>query len=58
MALDKVANDILENARKEADLRIQEAEKERTKILQEADQKIEKMRKSEEKGATARHLMA
>jgi V/A-type H+-transporting ATPase subunit E len=49
MALDKVANDILENARKEADLRIQEAEKERTKILQETDQKIEKMRKSEEK---------
>jgi V/A-type H+-transporting ATPase subunit E len=49
MALDKVANDILENARKEADLRIQEAEKERAKILQETDQKIEKMRKAEEK---------
>ncbi len=49
MALEKVANDILENARKEADLRIQEAEKERAKILQETDLKIEKMRKSEEK---------
>jgi V/A-type H+-transporting ATPase subunit E len=49
MALDKVANDILENARKEADLRIQEAEKERAKILQESDQKIEKTRKAEEK---------
>lgn len=49
MALDKVANDILENARKEADLRVQEAEKERAKILQETDQKIEKMRKAEEK---------
>lgn len=49
MALDKVANDILENARKEADQRIQEAEKERAKILLETDQNIEKMRKSEEK---------
>lgn len=49
MALDKVANDILENARKEADQRIQEAEKERAKVLQEADQRIEKMRRSEEK---------
>jgi V/A-type H+/Na+-transporting ATPase subunit E len=49
MALDKVANDILENAAKEADQRIQGAEKERAKILLETDQKIEKMRKSEEK---------
>jgi V/A-type H+-transporting ATPase subunit E len=49
MALDKVANDILENAAKEAEQRIQGAEKERAKILQETDQKIEKMRKSEEK---------
>ena len=49
MALDNVANDILENARKEADLRVQDAEKERAKILQETDQKIEKMRKAEEK---------
>ena len=49
MALDKVANDILDNARKEADLRIQEAEKERAKILQETDQKIERMQKAEEK---------
>lgn len=49
MALDKVANDILENARKEADQRVQEAEKERTKILQEADQRIDKARRSEEK---------
>jgi V/A-type H+-transporting ATPase subunit E len=49
MALDKVANDILDNARKEADQRIQEAEKERAKILQEADQRIDKMRRSEEK---------
>ncbi len=49
MALDKVANDILEDARKEADQRIQEAEKERAKILLETDQKIEKMRKVEEK---------
>lgn len=49
MALDKVADDILENARKEADQRIQEAEKERAKILQEADARIEKMRKAEDK---------
>jgi len=49
MALDKVANNILDNARKEADLRIQEAEKERAKILQETDQKIERMQKAEEK---------
>lgn len=49
MALDKVANDILDNARKEADQRVQEAEKERAKILQESDQRIDKMRKAEEK---------
>jgi V/A-type H+-transporting ATPase subunit E len=49
MALDKVANDILDNARKEADQRVQEAEKERAKILQESDQRIDKMRKVEEK---------
>jgi V/A-type H+-transporting ATPase subunit E len=49
MALDKVANDILDNARKEADQRIQEAEKERGRILQEADQKVDRMRKVEEK---------
>ena len=49
MALDKVVNEIQESARKEADLRIQEAEKERAKILQEADQRIEKMHKAEEK---------
>lgn len=49
MALDKVANEILENAKQEGDLRIQEAEKERARILQEADQKIERMRKADEK---------
>jgi V/A-type H+-transporting ATPase subunit E len=49
MALDKVANDILESGRKEAYKRIQEAEKERARILQETDQKIEKMQKVEEK---------
>jgi V/A-type H+-transporting ATPase subunit E len=49
MALDKVANDILDNARKEADQRVQEAEKERARILQEADQKVDRMRKAEEK---------
>lgn len=49
MALQKVAEDILENARQEANARIQEAEKERARILQEADQKIERMKKSEDK---------
>jgi V/A-type H+-transporting ATPase subunit E len=49
MALDKVANDILESARKEADQRIQEAEKEKARILQDSDQKIDRMRKVEEK---------
>ena len=49
MALDKVANEILENAKQEGNLRVQEAEKERARILQEADQKIERMRKADEK---------
>jgi V/A-type H+-transporting ATPase subunit E len=49
MALDKVANEILESAKQEASLRIQEAEKERARILQETDLKIEKMQKAEEK---------
>ncbi len=49
MALDKVISEILETAQKEADQRIQEAEKERAKILQEADQRIEKLQKAEEK---------
>lgn len=49
MALDKVANDILEGAKQEAAKRIQDAEKERTKILQESDQRIEKLQKAEEK---------
>lgn len=49
MALDRVANEILDNARKEADQRVQMAEKEKAKILQDADQKIEKMRKAGEK---------
>lgn len=49
MALDKVADDILEGARQEAAKRIQDAEKERAKILQESDQRIEKLEKAEEK---------
>ncbi|NLK25443.1 MAG: hypothetical protein GX307_02575 [Euryarchaeota archaeon] len=49
MALDKVANEILESANQEGNLRIQEAEKERARILKEADLKIEKMQKAEEK---------
>ena len=49
MALDKVASEILENAKQEGNLRVQEAEKERARILQEADQKIERMRKADEK---------
>jgi len=49
MALDKVANEILESAKQEGDLRIQDAEKERARILQETDLKIEKMRKADEK---------
>jgi V/A-type H+-transporting ATPase subunit E len=49
MALDKVANEILESAKQEGNLRIQEAEKERARILQETDLKIEKMQKAEEK---------
>jgi len=49
MALDKVANDILEGARQEAAKRIQDAEKERAKILQESDQRIDKLQKAEEK---------
>jgi len=49
MALDKVANDILEGARQEAAKRIQEAEKERAKILQETDQRIDRLQKAEDK---------
>ncbi|KQM12662.1 hypothetical protein AOA80_00820 [Methanomassiliicoccales archaeon RumEn M1] len=49
MALDKVANEILENAKQEGNLRIQEAEKERARILNEADLKIEKMQRADEK---------
>ena len=49
MALDRVANEILDNAGKEAEQRVQMAEIEKAKILQDADQNIEKMRKAEEK---------
>jgi V/A-type H+/Na+-transporting ATPase subunit E len=49
MALDKVANEILESARQEAETRVQDAEKERARILLDSDQKIDKMRKAEEK---------
>jgi len=49
MALDKVVENILSSAQMEADKRVQDAEKERARILQETDQKIDKMRKAEEK---------
>lgn len=49
MALDKVVENILECARQDANKRLQEAENERARILQEADQKIEKQQKAEEK---------
>jgi V/A-type H+-transporting ATPase subunit E len=49
MALDKVVDNILGSAKLEADKRIQEAEIERARILQEADQKIEKMQKAKDK---------
>jgi len=49
MALDKVISEILESAQREADERIREAEEERAKILAEANQRIERMQKAEEK---------
>lgn len=49
MALDKVVDNILGSADQEAEKRIQEAQKERARILQEADQKIDKKQKAEEK---------
>lgn len=49
MALDKVIDNILESARQEAGARLREAETERARILQEADQKIERIQKAEEK---------
>ncbi|WP_400260229.1 V-type ATP synthase subunit E family protein [Candidatus Methanomassiliicoccus intestinalis] len=49
MSLDKIADEILGNASKEAEAIVKEAENERSRILLEADQKIENMRKAEEK---------
>ena len=49
MSLDKIADEILGNASKEADKIVKDAENERSRILLEADQKIENMRKAEEK---------
>jgi V/A-type H+-transporting ATPase subunit E len=49
MALDKVVDNILGSARQDADKRIQDAEAERSRILLEADQKIDKMQKAQEK---------
>jgi V/A-type H+-transporting ATPase subunit E len=49
MALDKVVDNILGSARQEADKRVQDAEVERARILQEVDQKIDKMQKAKEK---------
>ncbi len=49
MALDKVIEDILSNTQAEYDRLIREAESEKAKILQEADQRIEKNRKAQEK---------
>ncbi|WP_026069076.1 V-type ATP synthase subunit E family protein [Methanomassiliicoccus luminyensis] len=49
MALDKVANEILENAQQEANLRIQRAEEERARIMKDADSEIEKIQRQEEK---------
>lgn len=49
MSLDKIADEILSNASKEAEVIVKEAENERSRILLEADQKIEAMTKAEEK---------
>jgi len=49
MALDKVVDNILENARQEAQAKLQATEQERAKILLEADQSIEKRKKADEK---------
>jgi V/A-type H+-transporting ATPase subunit E len=49
MALDNVVGQILDSANKEADKLIQEAEKERTAILQQADETIAIKKKAYEK---------
>lgn len=49
MALDKVVNEIVESARREATALIQSAEKERDEILSEADEQIARMKKAKEK---------
>jgi V/A-type H+-transporting ATPase subunit E len=49
MAMEEVAQNILDKARNEADQRIHAAELEREKTLQEADLKIENMAKAVEK---------
>ncbi len=49
MALDKVASDIVDSAKIESAKRIQDAENERSRIMLEADQKIQKLQKGGEK---------
>jgi V/A-type H+-transporting ATPase subunit E len=49
MALDNVVGQILEGANKEADMLIQEAEKERTSILKQADDQVAAKQKVEQK---------
>jgi len=49
MALDKVVDEILERARRDADQLLQSAEKEKDSILQSADAKIESAKKEKDR---------